>query len=164
MKISLIAAIGTNNELGNNGKLPWYLPKDFTHFKNTTKKHPVIMGRKTFEAIGKALPDRENIVITGDRTYHKEGIRIVHSLGEALALFKDIDEEVFIIGGAQIYEQTIPLADKLYITHVDGSFEADTFFPKIDYTKWEKIKEENYLPDEYHEYAFSICEYKKRTL
>lgn len=148
--ISIIAAIGSNRELGKNNKLLWHIPEDFRRFKDITSHHPVIMGRTTFQSIGKPLPGRFNIVVTRDTGFRAGGCIITHSLEEALKIAKEKDkDEIFIIGGGQIYEQGIKFTDKLYLTIVDGNFDADTFFPdysdfgKIVYTKncrWDKSK------------------------
>lgn len=136
MKISLIAAIGKNRELGRENKLIFDLKKDMAHFKEKTFGHVVIMGRKTFESIGHALPNRTNIVITRDSSFmlHNSSAKIVHSIEEALDLAKKYEEEeVFVIGGAQIYEAFLPYADKLYLTIVDKEVEdADAFFPEYE--------------------------------
>src|SRR3990167_9676374 len=116
--ISLIAAIGKNNELGKGNTLLWHMPADMKFFREKTKGHPVIMGRKTFESLSGPLPNRKNIVITRDKTYLRHGVDVVHSLDEATNLFKK-DEEIFVIGGAEIYKQAMNIADRLYITHVD---------------------------------------------
>lgn len=136
--ISIIAAIGTNRELGKNNKLLWNIPEDLKRFKELTNGHPVIMGRKTFESIGRPLPNRINIIITHDKNYKEEGCLVVHSLEQAIELAeaKD-DKEIFIIGGGQIYKQAINIADKLYLTIVKRSYAADTFFP--DYSRFKKI-------------------------
>ncbi|MFZ2024874.1 MAG: dihydrofolate reductase [Microgenomates group bacterium] len=137
--ISIIAAVGQNKELGKNNRLLWDIPEDMEHFRSKTRGHAVIMGRKTYESIGHALPGRPNIIITRDATFKtQDGCFIVHSLNEAIALGKEKEnEELFIIGGANIYAQAIDSADKLYITEVHQSFsEADTFFP--DYAKFSK--------------------------
>lgn len=162
MILSLIAAIGENRELGKDGKLLWYLPDDFAYFKKVTTGHPVIMGRKTFEAIGKPLPNRENVVITGDRDYAKEGITVVHSVPEALALFDNQDKEVFVIGGAQVYAQALPQASNLYLTHVEGSFEADTYFPEYIDDGWDKVWEERHDKDDRHNFSFTFTKYEKK--
>lgn len=167
MTISLIAAIGKNNELGKNNALLWKLPADLEHFKKTTLLHTVIMGRKTFESIGKPLPNRKNIVITRDANYKKDlparagGIEIAHSLAGALDLIKDINEEIFVIGGAEIYKQVMPIADKLYITHIDAEDKkADTFFPEIIPVVWNEISREEHKKDEnnFFDYTFSVYE------
>ncbi len=137
--ISVIAAVGKNRELGKNNKLLWDIPEDMEHFRNKTRGHAVIMGRKTYESIGHALPGRPNIIITRDDTFKTtDGSFIVHSLDEAIALGKEKEkDELFIIGGANIYAQAIDIADKLYITEVHQDFpDADTFFP--DYTRFSK--------------------------
>lgn len=161
MQVSLIAAIGKNNELGKEGKLLWHLPLDFKHFKDLTTGHPIIMGRKTFESIGHPLPNRTNIVITNDRAYKTDGIEVYHSLEDALKKFEATEAEVFIIGGGQIYTQALPEADTLYITHVDGSFDADTFFPKIDTDIWKIVSQEDHTKNENHQYNFSFVTYKR---
>ena len=162
MIFSIIAGIGKNNELGKDNQLLWKLPADMKHFRETTSGHPVIMGRKTHESIGRPLPNRRNIVVTRDQDYVKDGIEVVHSIEEALALFENSDEEVFNIGGAQIYTEGITFADKLYITHVDATFDADTFFPSIG-DSWQKISEEKYPADEQNEYPFSFATYIKKS-
>jgi dihydrofolate reductase len=137
MKISMIAAIASGNRaLGLNGRLIYHIPEDLKRFKEITSGHPIIMGRKTFESIGMQLPNRKNIVITRDEDYFAEGVEIVHSLDEALKLSEG-DDEVFIIGGGQIYKEAIGKADKLYLTLVEGNPDADTFFP--DYSDFKKI-------------------------
>ncbi len=163
MTLSLIAAIGKNNELGKNNTLLWNMPADMKHFRDTTRGHTVIMGRKTFESIGRPLPNRRNIVITRDNQYQKDGIEVVHSMEEALALVKDSDEEVFNIGGSEIYKVGMPFADKLYITHIDGSFDADAFFPEIKNTEWEQSSTEPYEKDAENPYNYSFTVYTKRT-
>ena len=163
MTLSLIAAIGKNNELGKNNSLLWNLPKDMEHFRETTRGHAVIMGRKTFESIGKPLPNRRNIIITRDTAYSHEDIEVVHSVSEALSLFGKSDEEVFVIGGAEIYIQAITKANKLYITSVDASFhDADTFFPFIDENVWKKVKSIKHPKDAIHSYNIEIQEYMKK--
>lgn len=166
MKISIIAAIGKHNELGKNNTLLWDLPNDMAHFREKTRGHIIIMGRKTFESIGKPLPGRQNIVITTDPHYSEAGVTVAHSYEEALTRcdFANYPDEVFVIGGAQIYTQALPTADTLYITHVDGEFNADTFFPEIDTTVWKEASRESHSPDQYHQYGYSFGEYKKETL
>ena len=158
--ISLIAAIEKNNELGKKNMLLWSLPADMKHFRETTSGHTVIMGRKTFESIGKPLPNRKNIVITRDLNYKKEGIEVVHSLEEAVKKTKK-EEEIFVIGGAEIYKQAIGIADKLYITHIDAEEKsADAFFPEIIPVVWNEISHEEHKRDEKNpfDYTFSIYE------
>ncbi|MCH7677888.1 dihydrofolate reductase [candidate division KSB1 bacterium] len=159
--ISLIVAIGKNNEIGKGNKLPWNLPADMKHFKKTTYLHAVIMGRKTFESIGRPLPDRRNIIITKNRKYKANGVEIVKSLEKAIALFQDINEEIFVIGGAEIYKQAIKYADKLYITYIDKKFPAaDTFFPKIG-SGWKEKSRQDFKADNKNLYNYSFLEYEK---
>ena len=170
MIISLIAAIGKNNELGNKNSLLWHLPADMKHFRDTTREHTVIMGRKTFESIGKPLPNRENIVVTRDKNYFKSGITVVHSLEEALRFAsleqgkhfeeKQEETEIFIIGGGELYKESISRAGKLYITHVDDSPDADTFFPTIG-PEWKEISKESHEPDAENKFSYSFVTYKK---
>ena len=157
--ISLIAAIGKNNELGKNNTLLFNMPADMKFFRDTTRGHTVIMGRKTFESLKAPLPNRRNIIITRDKEYKKDGIELVHSLEEAINLFKNTTEEIFVIGGAEIYKQALPLADKLYITHIDAEDkDADSFFPEIIPIAWNEIKHEEHKKDadNPHDYIFSI--------
>jgi dihydrofolate reductase len=168
--ISLIAAIGKNNELGKDNTLLWKLPADMEHFKKITSGHPVIMGRKTFESIGKPLPNRQNIVITRDKTYMRDSVDVVHSLEEAIKSAETSPQpspgkgegaEIFIIGGAEIYKQAMPLADKLYITHIDAEDKnTDSFFPEIIPIVWNEISHEEQKKDEKNpfNYIFSIYE------
>lgn len=136
--ISIIAAIGQNRELGKNNKLLWHIGADMKRFKMLTTGHPVIMGRTTYESIGKPLPNRINIIITGNKNFKAEGCIICYSLENAFDIARNCDqEEIFVIGGGQIYLQAIDFADKLYLTVVDGTFDADTYFP--DYTGFNKV-------------------------
>lgn len=162
MTISLIAAIGKNNELGKNKKLIWSIPADMKFFKETTMGHPVIMGRKTYESIGKLLPKRRNVIITRDTKYKASGADVVNSIEEALKLFKNYKEEVFIIGGAEIYRQSIPLADKLYITHIEAeNKKADTFFPEIIPIVWNEISHDEHQADEKNNLSYTFSKYER---
>ena len=160
--ITIIAAIGLNNELGKDNDLIWHLPADLKRFKKVTSGHAIIMGRNTFESIGKPLPNRRSIIITRNTSYKKEGCDVVHSLEEAINLIKD-QKNAFIIGGAQIYKEAIEkqLVDQLDITKVHQNFEADVFFPTIDQSVWEEISEETFLPDDKNHYTYSFISYKK---
>ncbi len=152
-KISMIAAIASENRaLGLNGRLIYAIPEDLKRFREITTGHPIIMGRKTFESIGMPLPNRRNIVITRDEDYFAEGVVIVHSLEEALGLVLN-EEEIFIIGGGEIYQEAINMADKLYLTVVEGNPQADTYFP--DYSDFKKIiHEEDHETEEGLKYKF----------
>jgi dihydrofolate reductase len=139
MTISIISAVSRNGVIGSKGTLPWHFPSDLKFFNLKTKNKPVIMGRKTFESsdIPKPLPNRRNIIITRDKSYVSPyNIEIVHSLQEALDLFKDSTEEVFILGGTEIYREALKIADKLYMTLIDADYEGDTFFPPFDQTQF----------------------------
>ena len=129
-RINIIAVVGKNGELGKDNKLLWSLQSDLQRFKALTMGHPIIMGRKTFESIGKALPGRTNIVITRNRAFRAAGCVVTHSLTEAIRHAESIDAQIFVIGGGEIYKETIGLADRLYLTVVNDSPPADTFFPK----------------------------------
>ncbi|PKG43908.1 dihydrofolate reductase, partial [Psychroflexus sp. MES1-P1E] len=149
MKITLIAAAAENNALGKDNDLIWRLPDDFKRFKALTSYHHIIMGRKTFESFPKPLPNRKHVVITRQENYKNETIEVVHSLEEAIQ-FSSTEEEIFIIGGGEIYKQALPFADKIELTRVHGEFEADTFFPEIDEKKWDLVNSEFHDKDEKH--------------
>lgn len=156
-KISIIAAIGKNRELGKKNKLLWHIPDDLPRFKKLTLGHPIVMGRKTFESIGRPLPNRTNIVVTRDSSYEVEGVVVVHSIEKAIEEAKKKDkEEIFVIGGGQIYEQALPFADRLYLTIVDAQAEADTYFP--DYSEFKKIISEEKNESEDLRYSYLILE------
>lgn len=140
MRLSLIAAMASNRVIGRDNALPWRLPPDLKHFKRLTLGHCVIMGRKTFESMGKPLAGRTNIVITRNHEYWPEGVKIAHTVQGALALARG--EEVFIIGGAEIYRQTLPVADRLYLTLIEKDFDGDTRFPEYPESEWELVSEE----------------------
>lgn len=159
--ITIIAAIGKNNALGKDNQLLWRLPKDLKHFKSLTENHPVVMGRKTYESIGKALPNRTNIVVSRKDNWFEENILIVSKLKEALKFAKKINENFFILGGGEIYKQTMELADKLEITYVEEDFEADTFFPKIDLKIWQKTNEEFHAKDDKNDHDFYFQTYER---
>jgi dihydrofolate reductase len=176
MIISIISAIGKNNEIGKKNDLLWNLPADLKHFKETTSGHPVIMGQKTFESlkrddsgkqVGRLLPNRRNIIISQDLNFQFTGAEIVHTIDELLNLLKNTtqkDEEVFVIGGGSIYKIMIEKADKLYITHVDEEFpDAEIFFPEIDKNIWQKTKSEKFLKNESNKYNLEFAEYIKKA-
>lgn len=156
--IIAIAAIGMNNELGKDNQLIWHLPNDFKRFKTLTTGHYIIMGRKTFESFPKPLPNRTHVIITRQKNYTAENCIVVDSLKKAIAICPK-DEDVYVIGGGEIYNQSIDFADKLEITKVFHSFEADTFFPEIDTAKWELVSEEFHAKDEKHAYDFCFQTY-----
>ena len=161
--VTVIAAIGQHNELGKDNDLIWHLPADLKRFKQTTTGHCIVMGRKTFESIGKPLPNRTSIIITRDTTYSQEGCLVAHSIEEAIALAGDT--KVFIIGGAEIYKQALAkqLADVLDITLVHQEFEADVYFPEIDQKVWSEVSREDFPADEKNQYAYSFVSYTKKA-
>lgn len=141
MTKSIIVAMGKEREIGVGPSLPWRIPEDMRRFKELTTGHTIIMGRKTYESIGKPLPNRTNIIVTKNQNYEAPGCIVVHSLDEALEK-TDPGEEVFVIGGATIYKQTLPVADKMYVTEVDEIYpDADVFFPEFDLNEWQLVQE-----------------------
>jgi dihydrofolate reductase len=161
--ISLIVAASTNNAIGKNGQLLWHLPTDLKFFKNTTWGMPVVMGRKTFEAVNKPLPGRINIVITGQQDWTREGVIVTKNLQDALQKANESNcKEIFIIGGGEIYKQSMDIADKIYLTRVHTVAEGDTYFPEIDNNKWELKNNLDFLPDDKHAYPFSIQTWEKK--
>ena len=160
-RITMIAAASTNHALGKDNQLIWHLSDDLKHFKNLTKGHHVIMGRKTFESMPKALPNRTNVVITRQPDYIAENAVVVSSLADAVKVAQS-DSRPFIIGGGEIYSQAMEIAHEIELTRVHGEFEADTFFPEIDLNIWEEVWREEHPADENHAYAFSFIRYQKK--
>ncbi|MGO4707538.1 dihydrofolate reductase [Chryseobacterium sp. 2TAF14] len=158
---TIVVAMGEKNEIGSGNQLLWHLPKDLKHFKDLTSGHPIIMGRKTYESIGKALPNRTNIVVSRKKDWFEEGILIVGSIKEAMKFAKKIDENIFIIGGGNIYEQTMEIADRLEVTQVKANLEADTYFPKINEKIWKKTQEICHDKDEKNQYDFCFQTFEK---
>ena len=151
-KVTLIAAIDENSVLGKDNQLIWHLPEDLKRFKRLTTGHAIIMGRKTFESLPKALPNRHNIVVTRNQNYSKEGVTVCHSLEATIECAKN-DDQPFVIGGGQVYEQAIELADVIELTKIHAQFEGDVFFPEIDLKKWSVEKEERMSHPDF-EYSF----------
>ena len=151
--ISMIAAMSRNRVIGINNQLPWRMPADIEHFRSLTSGKPVIMGRKTFESIGKALPGRMNIVVTKDRKFSAAGVIAVHSVDDAVKKANE-NKEIFVIGGASIYEQFLPKADRMYLTLIDGEFEGDAFFPKFNPGEWMEIQSERHAADKDNPYDY----------
>ncbi len=160
-ELTIIAAVSINNVIGNNNKLIWKLSNDLKRFKNLTTNHSVIMGRKTFESLPNPLPDRDNIVITRDTNYSKPNIQVCSSIEDAINLTKT-DTQPFIIGGGEIYTQTINIVDKIELTRVHEEFDGDAYFPEIPLDIFELINEENYNSDLENEFDYSYLTYKKR--
>ncbi len=160
MRLSIIAAMSANRVIGRNNDLPWRLPADWKRFKSLTMEHHLIMGRKTFESIGQPLPGRTTVVITHQTDYAPEGVLVAHSVEQALQMAAG-DDEVFVAGGAQIYQQVLPRADRLYLTSIHEDFEGDTNFPDFEKSDWDLISEESYAPDEKNPYPYTFLIYER---
>lgn len=158
--ITIIAAIAHNNVLGKDNQLIWHLPADLKRFKKTTSDHCVIMGRKTYESLGKPLPNRTNIVVTRNTDFKREGCVIVHSLKEAIYVAK-ADDNPFILGGANIYQQAMAVADILDLTFVHHTFEGDVFFPEIDLKIWKETARKDFKADDKNKYDYSFVRFEK---
>ncbi|RSK27303.1 dihydrofolate reductase [Bacillus sp. HMF5848] len=162
--ISFIFAMDKTRLIGKNNGLPWHLPADLKYFKNTTLGHPIIMGRKTYQSIGKALPRRENIIITTDRGFAADSCTVFHSPEEAMRYAITLNKEVFVIGGTQIFKEFFSYADKLYITLIDDVFDGDTYFPPISEDEWKLISKEKGLKDENNPYDYYFLTYVRKNL
>lgn len=158
--LSIIAAIGQNNALGKDNQLIWHLPADLKRFKKVTTGHHVIMGRKTFESLGNPLPNRTTIIISRDKNYHADGCITVNSLTEAIKAAQN-DDNPYILGGAEIYKQSMDIADVLDLTFVHQAFEADVYFPKIDKNIWKETFRENHFKDVRNKFDFSFVKYER---
>ncbi len=163
MIISLIAAMGNNRVIGINNALPWRLPADLKHFKKITMGKPILMGRKTYESIGKPLPGRTNIIITHDRDYQAPGCVVTHTVDEALAAATS-SEEIMVIGGASFYEQLLPHAQRLYLTLIHENFAGDAWFPAFDHAQWSEVEHTDCKPDEANPYHHSFVVLERKRL
>lgn len=163
MDISIIVAITENNIIGRDNGMPWHLPADLKYFRERTTGHHIVMGRKTFESIGggRSLPNRVSIIITKQKDYKAEGCLIAHSLEEAIEIAKN-EDELFIIGGKQIYEQSLSLANKMYITRIHTSIDGDTSFPQYDENQWEMTSYTDRNADEKNAYPLSFLVFEKK--
>ena len=159
--ITIIAAIADNQALGKNNQLIWHLPADLKRFKQVTLNHHIIMGRKTYESLGKPLPKRTNIVVSRDPSYTAEGCIVVNSLDEALHAAQS-DPNPYILGGAEIYRQAMEFADVLDLTLVHASFDADAFFPEIDTNQWVEVSREDHPSDSTNKYAYSFVRFERK--
>ncbi len=157
-QLSIIVAIDRNNGIGIDNQMPWHLPEELAHFKRVTTGHPIIMGRKTFDSIGRPLPNRRSIVVTRNAAWRHDGVEAVPSLDAAVALVGDAP--AFLIGGAQIFEQGMALADQLIVTHIDRAFDCDTFFPAIDPTVWQETQRQAY--DSASGLSYAIVTYQRK--
>lgn len=161
MIISLIVAAANNGAIGLNNDLPWRLPADLRHFKTLTTGHHILMGRKTYESIGRPLPNRTSVVITRNANFEAEGCKVVHSLSEAIQVAKQTPEnEAFLIGGAQLYELALAekVIDKIYLTEVDTEVEGDAFFPKLETAEWKELSRVHHVANEKNPFAYSFVE------
>ena len=167
MQLSVIVAAARNGVIGRNNALPWHLPEDLKYFKRVTMGKPILMGRKTFESIGRALPGRSNLVITRNGEWQAEGVQVVRSLEAALSLAEDIAlidgvDELMVIGGAQIYAEALPRAERIYLTEVDADVEGDAYLPAIDRSAWLEVSREVHAPSETNPYPYSFVVLDRR--
>ena len=162
MIISIIAGMDRNRLIGQGNRLPWRLPADMKHFRQHTLGKPVLMGRKTYESIGKPLPKRTNIILTRDLDYRAEGCIVTHSIEEALDTASAC-EEIMIIGGASIYELFLPRVDRLYLTYIHDCFEGDVYFPAFDMADWQEVKRVDYQPDKKNSHPYSFIFLHRRS-
>ena len=162
--IAAVVAIAENGVIGRDNQLIWHLPADLKHFKNCTMGHPMVMGRKTFDSIGKALPGRTTIIVTRDKNYPApENCLVANSVQEALEMGNKLDpEQVSVIGGEQIFAQTLHQTDRIYLTRVHHTFEGDTYFPEINEAEWQEIERQNFEPDEKNKYAYSFIKMARK--
>lgn len=162
--LSIIVAVSENGVIGKDNQLLWKLSADLKYFKNLTTNHAVIMGRKTYESIGKPLPNRKNIVISGNNSFSAEGIEVVSSLEKAIEKAQNSlpNDEIFIIGGGTIYKQALSMADKVYLTEVKISIQGDTFFPKLDSEMWKEVSRTSHRADEKNEFDYAFVIYERK--
>ncbi len=163
MEKALIVAKASNHVIGNQGQLPWHLPDDLLFFKKITSQHAIIMGRKTYLSIGRPLPNRLNIVLTRNPTYQpNKKCLVARTLEEAFLYAQQANmSKAFVIGGAQVYEESLPIVDKLYITAIDGSFKGDTYFPNVNWPEWTLLREEKHKQDHRHPVSFTFLLYQR---
>jgi dihydrofolate reductase len=161
MKISLIVAMSANRVIGRDNKMPWHLSADLKHFRALTMNAPILMGRKTFESIGKPLDGRTNLILSKNSNYQPEGCFVFNSFETALNAAQNYGEELFIIGGATLYEMTLPLAQRLYLTDIEAEFEGDTFFPEMDFNEWNEVACECVSDDEKVDFTYRFLTLEK---
>lgn len=160
MRLSLIAAMGENRVIGCRGALPWRLPADLQYFRETTWGHPVIMGRLTWDSVGRPLKGRRNLVVSRRPDFHAEGAEVCSSFSEALERVRN-EEEVFVVGGSQIYALALPVADRIHLTLIHAEFDGDTWFPRFEGREWELVSQDDRPTDDDHAYAFSFLIYER---
>ncbi len=157
MRISAIIAMSTNRVIGKNNQLPWHLPADLKHFKKITLGKPILMGRKTYESIGRPLPGRCNIVISRDLQFQAPGCIVAHSIESALTTASEQkSEEIFIIGGALLFQETLPLTQRLYLTVIHQDIPGDTYFPELNLAEWQEVERLDHAPDKENNYSYSF--------
>lgn len=164
--VALVWAMARNGVIGRDNALPWRLPADLQHFKALTTGHPVLMGRKTFESLRRPLPNRTNIIVTRDRDYAPAGVRVAHSLPEALAIAAEdlpSDRQIFVIGGETLYTQMLPHSERLYVTLVDADFEGDARFPELDWKQWRELERRDHPADDRNPYACHFLTLERKT-
>lgn len=166
IELAVIVAAAQNGVIGRNNTLPWHLPEDLRYFKRTTMGKPIVMGRKTYESIGRPLPGRTNIVVTRSSQWSAEGVNVVHSLGDALSLAQDVAanegaQELMVIGGAEIYRTALLAADRLYLTEVHAEVEGDAYLPQIDWTAWREVFRERHEASENNPYGYSFVVFER---
>ncbi|MEH7388572.1 dihydrofolate reductase [Bacillus sp. JJ1521] len=159
--ISLLVAMDKNQLIGKDNDLPWRLPADLAYFKRVTMGHPIFMGRKTYDSIGRPLPGRENIIVTRDTSYEAEGCKVIHSIDDIVKMSEETEKELFVIGGAEIFKEILRHSDRLYITEIEEEFEGDTYFPAFDKTEWKVISKEKGIKDEKNPYEYTFLVYEK---
>lgn len=159
-RLSIIVAMGKNRVIGVNGGIPWKLPNELQLFKRVTMGHHIIMGRKTWESIGRLLPGRTTVIVTRQKDYAAPGARVVNSLDSALAAC-GAGDEVFVIGGGELYRETLPIANRIYLTTVEATPEGDTRMPDIDFSRWREVSSEQHMADEKHAYHYRFSIYER---
>ena len=160
--IASIFAMSENRVIGKNNKLPWHLPADLKFFKATTLHHPILMGRKTYDSIGKPLPQRTSIIITRQPDYQVPGTLVVNSLSEGIKEAQRINRDIFIIGGAEILKEALPLIDTMYLTFIQATFDGDVFYPEYNEQEWQEVWREDHQPDEKNKYPYSFIKLLRR--
>jgi len=161
MRLSIVVAMDGNRLIGKDNQLPWYLPADLAFFKKLTTGNTILMGRKTFDSIGRPLPSRRNIIITRNTNIEITGCEVVNSIEEALSLAQG-ETEVMVIGGAKLYQQILPIADRLYITQIEGEFDGDAYFPSYNEVEWSQISIDSREPDENNHYKYHFITLDRR--
>lgn len=165
-QLALVCALSRNRTIGMDNRLPWHLPRDLAHFKAVTLGHPIIMGRRTFDSIGRALPGRSNIVVSRQSDWVREGVTVVNSLEAAIVCAAEIaretgTSEIMLIGGASLYEQALPLAHRLYLTEVHADIPGDAFFPSLSFAEWREVCREEWPADDKNALACSFVNYER---